>query len=407
MSAVALLTLLGVTLLARTQALDCQWGALQAVQNVSELPLEWTAGRKSCEQGEGCQDTAILIVNGPQVNLVLSKGCTLAEDQEARVTRHRAGPGLSITSYTRVCRHGDFCNDLSTSGPLWDLPPETVPGTVWCPLCLSKQGCPENAPQQLCPAGHEHCYRGVLKLRGAGIASNLRVQGCMPEPGCNLLNGTQEMGHVDVSESCAPESDALTCYRGSMIKLGQSHQEPAQWTTPGTETCDAGELCQETLLLIDAGHKSLLVGSKGCSQAGARTSQDVSIHSAQPGLLVASYARFCAADLCNQASNSSVLLDALPPPGGVFTTVNVWGCASSSPSSLLNWTRNFGIFSAHPMSSRDALAVTNGASSGPAGGRWSRLPCRGRLTGEKGRLAEGALRAAPEAVGKPPATLLC
>ena len=55
--------------------------------------------------------------------LVFTKGCTQKKDQEARVTQHRAGPGLSIVSYTRVCRHEDFCNDLFTSRPLWSPPP--------------------------------------------------------------------------------------------------------------------------------------------------------------------------------------------------------------------------------------------------------------------------------------------
>ena len=55
--------------------------------------------------------------------LVFTKGCTQKKDQEARVTQHRAGPGLSIVSYTRVCRHEDLCNDLSSTHPLWSPPP--------------------------------------------------------------------------------------------------------------------------------------------------------------------------------------------------------------------------------------------------------------------------------------------
>lgn len=62
---------------------------------------------------------------GEQVNLILTKGCTTAKDQEAKVTEHRTGPGLSVTSYTRVCRLEDFCNDLSTTAPLWVLPSVT------------------------------------------------------------------------------------------------------------------------------------------------------------------------------------------------------------------------------------------------------------------------------------------
>jgi CD177 antigen len=59
------------------------------------------------------------------VTLILTKGCTMAKDQEARVTQHRAGPGLSIISYTHVCRHRDFCNDLSTTASIWAPTPAT------------------------------------------------------------------------------------------------------------------------------------------------------------------------------------------------------------------------------------------------------------------------------------------
>lgn len=54
--------------------------------------------------------------------LILIKGCTQKEDHEARVTQHRKGPGLSVVSYTHVCRHKNLCNDLSTSFPVWTLP---------------------------------------------------------------------------------------------------------------------------------------------------------------------------------------------------------------------------------------------------------------------------------------------
>lgn len=60
--------------------------------------------------------------------LVLLKGCTEAANQEARVTEHSTGPGLSIISYTRVCRK-NLCNDLATSLPLWSpRPPKGAGG---------------------------------------------------------------------------------------------------------------------------------------------------------------------------------------------------------------------------------------------------------------------------------------
>uniref|UniRef100_A0A2K5VCV0 CD177 antigen n=1 Tax=Macaca fascicularis TaxID=9541 RepID=A0A2K5VCV0_MACFA len=124
MSPLLLLALLGVTFpLPGVQELLCQFGTLKEVWNVSQLPLHWTPKEISCDSGLGCQDTLVLIESGPQVSLVLSKGCTEAKDQEPRVTEHRMGPGLSVLSYTYVCRHKDFCNNLVTTAPLWTPQP--------------------------------------------------------------------------------------------------------------------------------------------------------------------------------------------------------------------------------------------------------------------------------------------
>ncbi|XP_071460723.1 CD177 antigen isoform X2 [Marmota flaviventris] len=373
------------------QALECKWGAIEAVRNVSELPLQWTTGWESCAQGQGCQETVILVVNGPLVNVVLTKGCTEAEDQEGRVSEHRKGPGLTIISYTRVCRHKDFCNDLSSTDAFWTLPPAAVLGTLQCPVCFSRYNCPEKASQQFCPVGQTHCYNGVLKLRGGGIATNLKVQGCLPKPGCDLLNGTQKIGPIAVSENCNPKSDTLTCNRGVMLQMGRKlAQDPVEWTSSTNQMCDPEEVCQETLMLIDVGHRSLLMGSKGCSKAGAQNSQAVSLHSRPPGVLVASYVRVCSSDLCNNAGSSSVLLTSLPKPaapapgglqcpacvqfpgscsqssnlvtcpsgvthcydgniavngGGLSTTLSIQGCMAPASKYLLNHTRNVGIFS--------------------------------------------------------------
>jgi hypothetical protein len=48
------------------RALECQWGALETVRNVSELPLTVTSAWIDCEVGEGCQETVMLIHNGKQ-----------------------------------------------------------------------------------------------------------------------------------------------------------------------------------------------------------------------------------------------------------------------------------------------------------------------------------------------------
>uniref|UniRef100_F7C456 UPAR/Ly6 domain-containing protein n=3 Tax=Equus TaxID=9789 RepID=F7C456_HORSE len=398
MNPALLLALLGIALmLPRVQALTCQSGTGEAVMNVSGMPLHWTVtNQQVCEDGWGCQDTLLLTENGPHVNLVVSKGCTPEADHEARVTQHRAGPGLSIVSYTHVCRNEDLCNNVPNTLPLWDSLPPTVPGSMRCPVCLSTEGC-ASATELTCPAGDTHCYNGILLISGGGIATNLRVQGCTSQAGCNLLNNTQKIGALTVRESCNPEDPAssnqavLTCQRGLMLKLQRnSAQTPVEWTAIGSQTCEAGEMCQETLLLVDIGHRSLIVGSKGCSKIRTHESPTVTVHSGPPGMLVASYARFCSSSGCNRADSSSVLLDAIPRPappvpgdlqcpacvelfgscsqnsdivtcpkgtircyrgsinlkgGGLSSSLNLQGCMAQPSRYLLNHIRNIGVFS--------------------------------------------------------------
>ncbi|XP_037008201.2 CD177 antigen-like [Artibeus jamaicensis] len=369
------------------QALTCQSGTGVAVSNAVDMPLEWTIGEKICNKGWGCQETVMLIENGPQVFLVLTKGCTQEKDQKARVTKHRAGPGLSIVSYTRVCRHEDFCNDLSTTRPLWSPPPPSVPGSVRCPVCLSTEGC-ESATEVTCPAGHSHCYNGILQFRGGGIGSTLRVQGCMSQAACNLLNETREIGPLSVSEKCGVKASP-TCEKGVVMQLKKNlAKEPMEWNAVSSVTCDLEEVCQETLLLIDVGSTSLIVGSKGCIKTETPNYQTVSIHSGPPGMLMASYTRFCSSNRCNSASSTSVLLNSLPPPaapvpgglqcptclkfgevckfsenvmcpkgttgcykgyinikgGGLSSAFSIQGCMAPSSNSLLNHTDMIGPF---------------------------------------------------------------
>ncbi|XP_008047716.1 CD177 antigen [Carlito syrichta] len=412
MSPAPLLALLGVILmLPGEQALVCHLGTLEEVWNASQLPVQWTPKQITCDSGQGCQDTLVLTENGPLVSLVLTKGCTEARDQEPRVTQHQTGPGISVVSYTHVCRQGDFCNDLNDTAPVWAQrpgPTPAAPGNLRCPVCLSTEGCLGNVVEESCPSGSTQCYNGVLGFRGGGISTNLRVQGCMFQSACNLLNGTREIGPMNVSESCDPK-DFLNCHRGTKIQTSSDlAQKPVEWSTSGVQACGSGQVCQETLLLIDVGSRSTLVGSKGCSEAGAQDSQVTSIHSRPPGVLVASYARFCSSNLCNAASSSSVLLNSLPPPaasvpgnlqcpacvqplgtcsqnspmvtcpkgtthcydgsidvrgGGLTTTMGVQGCVSSS--SLLNHTKTIGIFSMHE-NNVEVPSPPDGVASAPA-----------------------------------------
>lgn len=46
------------------QALECKIGYVEALRKVSSLPLDLTTSWKTCNIGEGCQETLLLILNG-------------------------------------------------------------------------------------------------------------------------------------------------------------------------------------------------------------------------------------------------------------------------------------------------------------------------------------------------------
>ncbi|XP_075392748.1 CD177 antigen-like [Tenrec ecaudatus] len=399
MNPALLLAFLGVLItLPRTEALTCQQGILNSEYILNpEEHIQWTVNRKDvCPDGWGCQDTLLFIQNGPQVYVVLNKDCTQAADQESQVTEHRSGPGLSIISYHHVCRDKDLCNDLANTVPVWapfssEVTP--MPGGMQCPSCLSENGClAETEINRPCPAGITHCYSGILTFSGGHFQpTNIEIQGCLAQGGCNLLNGTRKIGPIDVSENCN-SMDLVRCHSGSMIRSGKMlSKEPQEWTSFSTKFCAAGEVCQETLMLIDAGNTAILLGSKGCTLPGPgpQNSSTISIHSRPPGVLVASYNHVCSSNGCNGASTSSVLLNALPRQdvpddsgisclacvnffgsctdstliqcpqganrcyhgnmrltgGGVYTTVDIQGCVAQNSSTLLNNARNIGVFS--------------------------------------------------------------
>ncbi|XP_028638373.1 CD177 antigen-like [Grammomys surdaster] len=97
-----------------------------------------------------------------------------------------------------------------------------------------------------------------------------------------------------------------------MFRLGNGFAEEAvEWTALGSQVCEPDEICQETLLLIDVGVKSLILASKGLSKAASNTTLDVQEFSKKPGIVAASYVHFCDTELCNNASSTRVLLDKL------------------------------------------------------------------------------------------------
>ncbi|XP_052025276.1 CD177 antigen-like [Apodemus sylvaticus] len=114
----------------------------------------------------------------------------------------------------------------------------------------------------------------------------------------------------------SPCSDTLTCQDGSMMKFGKNFtKEAVEWRVDTTAIMHGNTLmCQETLLLIDIGEKSVIMGSKGISKVAGK-SRDVKVYSTGPGIVAASYVHFCDTNGCNRANSTSVLLDSLSLSG--------------------------------------------------------------------------------------------
>ncbi|XP_056681923.1 CD177 antigen-like [Monodelphis domestica] len=342
-----LLWLLGAGLTLRTQALVCKRGFLTHADTADAFPISWTVRlNETCEPGQVCQETLILLQSGNKVAIAQSQGCTGAQAQaqgsESQDIQHRAPPGVTIASYTRVC-HSDLCNDLSNSVPLWTPTPTEAPapGGLQCPVCLAFHSCPSNAPLVTCPSGTTHCYSGTIRLSGGGLSHPLRVQGCVPHDGCQLLNGTKAIGPITLTERCesggSQSTRALACFKGNLFTLNDRSDLPLSWTANLNVTCQSGEGCQDTLILIQSGDRVMTAVTKGCKRSPSQEPLTTE-HQGPPGITIASYTHVCHSDLCNDLDSNvplwddSVLPD-LPGSGDLRCPVCLSGrsCPSNSP----------------------------------------------------------------------------
>ncbi|XP_031819124.1 testis-expressed protein 101-like [Sarcophilus harrisii] len=102
----------------------------------------------------------------------------------------------------------------------------------------------------------------------------------------------------------------ITCYHTEMLYLGRKlSSEPELWSSSlrHSRRCENWEVCQETLLMLETGPQSLIMGSKGCTPAGNRMS-GVTEHLGPPGIIITSYVRFCNVNYCNNSSSTAPVL---------------------------------------------------------------------------------------------------
>ncbi|XP_076417331.1 CD177 antigen-like [Peromyscus maniculatus bairdii] len=118
-------------------------------------------------------------------------------------------------------------------------------------------------------------------------------------------------------------TDTLKCHKRILCKFGSGFtKRPFEWKSFATKETGHEEICQETVLKVDVGEKSLLVRSKGSGIHVDKDTHDftmcgdefpdaghVQVYANRPGILAAMYIKCCESDLHNSAAISQVLLD--------------------------------------------------------------------------------------------------
>ena len=126
----------------------------------------WTLGVAS-----DTDQSSLICSSGNRRGVVGFKGCSPASSYPKQVSYLVSPPGLSIASYSRVCRTY-LCNNLTNLNPLLKLkakaPKTTAFASHSCPTCVGEhsQDClPNFVTTDSCPYNAPKCYSSTLSFR--------------------------------------------------------------------------------------------------------------------------------------------------------------------------------------------------------------------------------------------------
>ncbi|KAM4825660.1 ly6/PLAUR domain-containing protein 4 isoform 2-T2 [Thomomys bottae] len=204
---VQLLCLLGaISSLPRGETLLCYEAIASNFRAVSFHDWDWLLTKSMvCKLREGCEETVLLIETGTSKGVVTFKGCSSAISYPPQVSYLVSPPGLSIASYSHICR-SYLCNNLTNVDPFWRIK-STVPKTVplsshSCPTCVGRfdEEChPAFAANETCPYTASTCYSATLKFEARDLNSTFLLMGCAHEQH-RLLADFQHVGSIQVTE---------------------------------------------------------------------------------------------------------------------------------------------------------------------------------------------------------------
>ncbi|XP_010379069.1 ly6/PLAUR domain-containing protein 4 [Rhinopithecus roxellana] len=204
---VQLFCLLGaISTLPRVGALLCYEATASRFRAVAFHNWKWLLMRNMvCKLQEGCEETLVFIETGTARGVVGFKGCSSFSSYPAQISYLVSPPGVSIASYSRVCR-SYLCNNLTSLEPFVKLkasaPKSIISASRSCPTCVGEhtEDClPNFVTTNSCPLAASTCYSSTLKLQAGFLNTTFLLMGCAREHN-QLLADFHHIGSIKVTE---------------------------------------------------------------------------------------------------------------------------------------------------------------------------------------------------------------
>ncbi|NP_001267112.1 ly6/PLAUR domain-containing protein 4 precursor [Pan troglodytes] len=204
---VQLFCLLGaISTLPRAGALLCYEATASRFRAVAFHNWKWLLMRNMvCKLQEGCEETLVFIETGTARGVVGFKGCSSSSSYPAQISYLVSPPGVSIASYSRVCR-SYLCNNLTNLEPFVKLkasaPKSITSASHSCPTCVGehmKDCLPNFVTTNSCPLAASTCYSSTLKFQAGFLNTTFLLMGCAREHN-QLLADFHHIGSIKVTE---------------------------------------------------------------------------------------------------------------------------------------------------------------------------------------------------------------
>ncbi|XP_054319362.2 ly6/PLAUR domain-containing protein 4 isoform X2 [Pongo pygmaeus] len=225
---VQLFCLLGaISTLPRAGALLCYEATASRFRAVAFHNWKWLLMRNMvCKLQEGCEETLVFIETGTARGVVGFKGCSSSSSYPAQVSYLVSPPGVSIASYSRVCR-SYLCNNLTNLEPFVKLkasaPKSITSASRSCPTCVGEHmmDClPNFVTTSSCPLAASTCYSSTLKFQAGFLNTTFLLMGCAHEHN-QLLADFHHIGSIKVTEVLN------ILEKSQIVGAASSRQDPA------------------------------------------------------------------------------------------------------------------------------------------------------------------------------------